>query len=210
MFSIHTKLHRSKTSRPRLLSRIRFSIHTKLHRSKTRFCLPARQGGLVSIRNYIALKLVIPFTMATVGLVSIRNYIALKPRYVVKEFQPRLVSIRNYIALKLILAIRRLKISLVSIRNYIALKRARVVAPKEGSLVSIRNYIALKPQIEARASGSLFPAIPYGPSSKNLVRKIFVDNYLFLGIQLLLSVCALHHDQTYAMAQRIAIYGLER
>ena len=188
MFSIHTKLHRSKTSRPRLLSRIRFSIHTKLHRSKTRFCLPARQGGLVSIRNYIALKLVIPFTMATVGLVSIRNYIALKPRYVVKEFQPRLVSIRNYIALK-------------QVSQYSRLYR---------SLVSIRNYIALKPQIEARASGSLFPAIPYGPSSKNLVRKIFVDNYLFLGIQLLLSVCALHHDQTYAMAQRIAIYGLER
>ena len=99
---------------------------------------------------------------------------------------------------------------LVSIRNYIALKRIVLPFDRGTGLVSIRNYIALKPQIEAQASGSLFPAIPHGSSSKNLVRKIFVDNYLFLGIQLLLSVCALHHDQTYAMAQRIAIYGLER
>ena len=99
---------------------------------------------------------------------------------------------------------------LVSIRNYIALKLVSAHCTTQNRLVSIRNYIALKPQIEARASGSLFPAIPHGSSSKNLVRKIFVDNYLFLGIQLLLSVCALHHDQTYAMAQRIAIYGLER
>ena len=121
-----------------------------------------------------------------------------------------LVSIRNYIALKLVLRMSTPLYRLVSIRNYIALKRRDIDLLRSRSLVSIRNYIALKPQIEAQASGSLFPAIPHGSSSKNLVRKIFVDNYLFLGIQLLLSVCALHHDQTYAMAQRIAIYGLER
>ena len=144
--------------------------------------------SLVSIRNYIALKHTANELLGLVSLVSIRNYIALKQYYAYCEECKGLVSIRNYIALKL-----------------------EPYKPFDlTSLVSIRNYIALKPQIEAQASGSLFPAIPHGSSSKNLVRKIFVDNYLFLGIQLLLSVCALHHDQTYAMAQRIAIYGLER
>ena len=144
------------------------------------------------------------------SLVSIRNYIALKLTIKNINVKGCLVSIRNYIALKRAVASGFSSAGLVSIRNYIALKPKANQNVRNVSLVSIRNYIALKPQIEARASGSLFPAIPHGSSSKNLVRKIFVDNYLFLGIQLLLSVCALHHDQTYAMAQRIAIYGLER
>ena len=165
---------------------------------------------LVSIRNYIALKLFGARQVAFVRLVSIRNYIALKPFIAFVIPFTSLVSIRNYIALKLPSLVPKLIEGLVSIRNYIALKLIPPLYGMSASLVSIRNYIALKPQIEAQASGSLFPAIPHGASSKNLVRKIFVDNYLFLGMQLLLSVCALHHDQTYAMAQRIAIYGLER
>ena len=36
LFSIHTKLHRSKTSAVNKHIKFRFSIHTKLHRSKTR------------------------------------------------------------------------------------------------------------------------------------------------------------------------------
>ena len=144
------------------------------------------------------------------SLVSIRNYIALKQNVPCYGKAGGLVSIRNYIALKHTLFLFPAVLCLVSIRNYIALKQRQTTQPKCDRLVSIRNYIALKPQIEAQASGSLFPAIPHGSSSKNLVRKIFVDNYLFLGIQLLLSVCTLHHNQTYAMAQRIAIYGLER
>ena len=167
-------------------------------------------GGLVSIRNYIALKLrVIPRDI-TLGFSIHTKLHRSKTRALSPQELASLVSIRNYIALKHALKFRSLSSSLVSIRNYIALKHISTDKICLCSLVSIRNYIALKPQIEARASGSLFPAIPHGSSSKNLVRKIFVDNYLFLGIQLLLSVCALHHDQTYAMAQRIAIYGLER
>ena len=167
-------------------------------------------SGLVSIRNYIALKLFRPLHAVRKCLVSIRNYIALKHKCRKTCYRAGLVSIRNYIALKPAIAMLARTPGLVSIRNYIALKPLRRYFDAAARLVSIRNYIALKPQIEAQASGSLFPAIPHGASSKNLVRKIFVDNYLFLGIQLLLSVCALHHDQTYAMAQRIAIYGLER
>ena len=166
--------------------------------------------SLVSIRNYIALKRNCCIVVRCSRLVSIRNYIALKRGETMKTTYFGLVSIRNYIALKHVLPNRPTSLCLVSIRNYIALKQVADVFINRLGLVSIRNYIALKPQIEAQASGSLFPAIPHGASSKNLVRKIFVDNYLFLGIQLLLSVCTLHHNQTYAMAQRIAIYGLER
>ena len=39
------------------------------------------RGGLVSIRNYIALKLILDDTVLIPSLVSIRNYIALKPVY---------------------------------------------------------------------------------------------------------------------------------
>ena len=36
-FSIHTKLHRSKTKEIFIMAVYMFSIHTKLHRSKTRW-----------------------------------------------------------------------------------------------------------------------------------------------------------------------------
>ena len=56
------------------------------------------------------------------GLVSIRNYIALKPKPLYLMLSNSLVSIRNYIALKLIIYLFICYIGLVSIRNYIALK----------------------------------------------------------------------------------------
>ena len=78
-FSIHTKLHRSKTYNVGLLSLSSFSIHTKLHRSKLCRCLGSCLPRLVSIRNYIALKPFVADILIHLRLVSIRNYIALKP-----------------------------------------------------------------------------------------------------------------------------------
>ena len=80
--------------------RDQFSIHTKLHRSKTDFYWPALANSLVSIRNYIALKPDLAAAMNELRLVSIRNYIALKLDQLRAQSVARLVSIRNYIALK--------------------------------------------------------------------------------------------------------------
>ena len=55
---------------------------------------------LVSIRNYIALKLKHYLVKRLESLVSIRNYIALKRNGRKNFILLRLVSIRNYIALK--------------------------------------------------------------------------------------------------------------
>ena len=78
VFSIHTKLHRSKTAVVFECLIFLFSIHTKLHRSKTYAPRELRLRGLVSIRNYIALKRHRRGRAADHSLVSIRNYIALK------------------------------------------------------------------------------------------------------------------------------------
>ena len=59
-----------------------------------------RHACLVSIRNYIALKLLVDFSADDDGLVSIRNYIALKLFDFEHVDVESLVSIRNYIALK--------------------------------------------------------------------------------------------------------------
>ena len=100
MFSIHTKLHRSKT--PYVIFRVicLFSIHTKLHRSKTGAVKKDSVMSLVSIRNYIALKQRPGVVLKKIRLVSIRNYIALKQKVKSKGISSGLVSIRNYIALK--------------------------------------------------------------------------------------------------------------
>ena len=122
MFSIHTKLHRSKTGQTcRSLRRV-FSIHTKLHRSKT-LSLPSPRGYGFSIhtklhrsktkgrvRNSSAefsihtklhrSKTLVRKTILLHSLVSIRNYIALKQNIQFAVHRLRLVSIRNYIALK--------------------------------------------------------------------------------------------------------------
>ena len=57
-------------------------------------------AGLVSIRNYIALKQISAQLFSAMSLVSIRNYIALKRLFFRTCNGVRLVSIRNYIALK--------------------------------------------------------------------------------------------------------------
>ena len=57
---------------------LKFSIHTKLHRSKTLLAPLNKLYRLVSIRNYIALKQMKYRINVVAGLVSIRNYIALK------------------------------------------------------------------------------------------------------------------------------------
>ena len=79
-FSIHTELHRSKTSGEGFIPIFKFSIHTELHRSKTKTYRQKKQTSLVSIRNYIALKLIKNIKTNYARLVSIRNYIALKQK----------------------------------------------------------------------------------------------------------------------------------
>ena len=70
---IALKLQQFQPRNPR-----KFSIHTKLHRSKTTSLRVLAEASLVSIRNYIALKLAMISLLGKPSLVSIRNYIALK------------------------------------------------------------------------------------------------------------------------------------
>ena len=139
-----SQLTRTVRGEPSGNSGNRFSIHTKLHRSKTHSEPQGTAVFLVSIRNYIALKRIFRSISAPSRLVSIRNYIALKRTMSASITISRLVSIRNYIALKRSVSLFFFFVGLVSIRNYIALKLHLRVLSSKSCLVSIRNYIALK------------------------------------------------------------------
>ena len=78
LFNIHTKLQCSKTISLFNFFHVLFNIHTKLQCSKTVVACVRCCRGLISIRNYNALKQFRTLSDVFPGLISIRNYNALK------------------------------------------------------------------------------------------------------------------------------------